>query len=81
VSKEDVMAERDDSFELYDLRVEVVATERPMVCGHRAGDWFEVRGRGPVAALVRTRTALTALVDGSVASRHRHRLEDAIMAW
>ena len=36
--------ERDDSFELYDLRVEVVATERPMVCGHRAGDWFEVRG-------------------------------------
>jgi uncharacterized repeat protein (TIGR04076 family) len=44
VSKEDVMTERDDSFELYDLRVEVVATERPMVCGHRAGDWFEVRG-------------------------------------
>jgi uncharacterized repeat protein (TIGR04076 family) len=44
VSKEDVMMERDDSFDLYDLRVEVVATERPMVCGHRAGDWFEVRG-------------------------------------
>jgi uncharacterized repeat protein (TIGR04076 family) len=44
VSKEDVMMERDDSFELYDLRVEVVATERPMVCGHRAGDWVEVRG-------------------------------------
>jgi uncharacterized repeat protein (TIGR04076 family) len=36
--------EDDDFFELYDLRVEVVATERPMVCGHRAGDWFEVRG-------------------------------------
>lgn len=34
----------DDHFELYDLRVEVVATERPMVCSHRAGDWFEVRG-------------------------------------
>ena len=30
----------DDSFELYDLRVEVVATERPMVCNHRAGDFF-----------------------------------------
>jgi uncharacterized repeat protein (TIGR04076 family) len=44
VSKEDAMTERDDSFELYDLRVEVVATDRPMVCGHRAGDWFEVRG-------------------------------------
>jgi uncharacterized repeat protein (TIGR04076 family) len=34
----------DDQFQLYDLRVEVMATERPMVCGHRAGDWFEVRG-------------------------------------
>jgi len=34
----------DDAFQLYDLRVEVVATERPMVCGHRAGDWFEVQG-------------------------------------
>jgi uncharacterized repeat protein (TIGR04076 family) len=36
--------ETDDSFELYDLRVEVVATDRPMVCGHRAGDWLELRG-------------------------------------
>jgi len=34
----------DDTFELYDLRVEVVATDRPMVCGHRAGDWLELRG-------------------------------------
>jgi uncharacterized repeat protein (TIGR04076 family) len=34
----------DDSFQLYDLRVEVVATDRPMVCGHRAGDWFAVEG-------------------------------------
>ncbi|MGE0862544.1 MAG: TIGR04076 family protein [Vicinamibacterales bacterium] len=38
------MAVRDDSFELYDLRVEVVATSRPMVCSHTPGDWFEVRG-------------------------------------
>ena len=38
------MTERDDFFELFDLRVEVVATDRPMVCGHRAGDAFEVRG-------------------------------------
>jgi uncharacterized repeat protein (TIGR04076 family) len=34
----------DDAFQLYDLRVEVVATERPMVCGHRAGDAFTVEG-------------------------------------
>jgi len=34
----------DDEFQLYDLRVEVVATDRPMVCSHRAGDWFEVQG-------------------------------------
>ena len=38
----------DDSFCLYDLRVEVVATDRPMVCGHRAGDWFEVVGENLV---------------------------------
>jgi uncharacterized repeat protein (TIGR04076 family) len=37
-------AERDDSFELFDLRVEVVAGERPMVCDHPAGAFFEVRG-------------------------------------
>ena len=34
----------DDSFTLYDLRIEVVATERPMVCNHRAGDYFELSG-------------------------------------
>ena len=33
-----------DSFTLWDLRVEVVAGERAMVCGHRVGDWFEVSG-------------------------------------
>ena len=38
------MDDRDDRFDLYDLRVEVVATDRPMVCGHRAGDWLELRG-------------------------------------
>lgn len=37
-------ADRDDSFELYDLRVEVVPTERPMVCAHLAGEGFEVHG-------------------------------------
>ncbi len=38
------MSEPDDRFTLWDLRVEVVATDRPMVCSHRAGDWFEVSG-------------------------------------
>lgn len=34
----------DDGFTLYDLRVEVVAGENPMVCGHRAGDFFTLSG-------------------------------------
>jgi uncharacterized repeat protein (TIGR04076 family) len=33
-----------DLFSLYDLRVEVIAGERPMVCGHRAGDSFTLEG-------------------------------------
>jgi uncharacterized repeat protein (TIGR04076 family) len=38
------MAQTDDTFILHDLRVEVVATDRPMVCNHRAGDYFELSG-------------------------------------
>lgn len=38
----------DDRFDLYDLKVEVVATGRPMVCGHRAGDYFLVEGENLV---------------------------------
>ena len=40
------MAEtRDDSFELYDLRVEVVAPEGGAIyCGAKVGDYFELRG-------------------------------------
>ncbi|MCZ6726620.1 MAG: TIGR04076 family protein [Acidobacteria bacterium] len=38
------MSESNDEFTLYDLRIEVVATERPMVCDHREGDYFELRG-------------------------------------
>ncbi len=38
------MSPIDDSFTLYDLRVEVIATDRPMVCNHREGDYFEVSG-------------------------------------
>jgi uncharacterized repeat protein (TIGR04076 family) len=32
------------TFTLYDLRVTVEAGERPMVCSHRVGDRFELRG-------------------------------------
>ncbi len=33
-----------DSFTLYDLRVEVVPSERPMVCNHPVGASFELHG-------------------------------------
>ena len=37
--------ERDDTFELYDLRVEVVADEGGQIyCGAKVGDHFELRG-------------------------------------
>ncbi len=35
---------RDDTFTLFDLRVDVIATDRPMVCNHLAGDYFILRG-------------------------------------
>ena len=39
------MAERDDSFELYDLRVEVTAPEGGRIyCGAKVGDHFELHG-------------------------------------
>ncbi len=34
----------DDAFMLYNLKVEVAATDRPMVCGHKVGDYFLVIG-------------------------------------
>ncbi len=34
----------DDAFTLFDLRVEVVAGDKPMVCNHAVGDHFELRG-------------------------------------
>ncbi len=33
-----------DEFTLYDLRVEVVEGDAPMVCDHRPGDYFELSG-------------------------------------
>ena len=34
----------DDEFTLWDLRIEVIAGERPMVCNHKAGDHFTLSG-------------------------------------
>jgi len=34
----------DDTFTLYNLKVEVVASDRPMVCGYKVGDYFLVIG-------------------------------------
>ena len=38
----------DDTFLLYDLKVEVVAGDRPFVCSHRVGDYFLVQGENLV---------------------------------
>jgi uncharacterized repeat protein (TIGR04076 family) len=38
------MSEIDDRFELYDLKVEVLAGDRPMVCDHHEGEYFHVIG-------------------------------------
>ena len=38
----------DDSFTLYDLKVEVVAGDKPMVCSHHEGDYFLVQGENLV---------------------------------
>ncbi|MET0429370.1 MAG: TIGR04076 family protein [Microvirga sp.] len=41
----DVFSVSDDTFELYDLRVEVVAPEgATLYCGATPGDFFELRG-------------------------------------
>ena len=33
-----------DEFTLWDLRIEVIAGDRPMVCNHKAGDHFTLSG-------------------------------------
>jgi uncharacterized repeat protein (TIGR04076 family) len=38
----------DDQFELYDLKVEVVAGDGPMVCDHPVGAYFHVIGENIV---------------------------------
>ena len=39
-----------DRFCLYDLKVEVVAGDKPMVCNHQVGDYFLVEGENLVFA-------------------------------
>lgn len=38
----------DDTFTLYDLKVEIIATDKPMVCSHKKGDYFLVQGENLV---------------------------------
>ena len=38
------MVESADEFTLWDLRVEVIAGNRQMVCNHQVGDYFELSG-------------------------------------
>jgi uncharacterized repeat protein (TIGR04076 family) len=38
----------DDLFTLYNLKVEVVASDKQMVCGHKIGDYFLVIGENVV---------------------------------
>ena len=38
------MSDQSDEFALWDLRVEVVAGDREMVCNHQVGDYFELSG-------------------------------------
>lgn len=37
-----------DEFTLYDLKVEVIGSEKPMVCSHKEGDYFLVIGENLV---------------------------------
>lgn len=39
-----VDASRSDLFELWDLRVEVTGSDKPMVCDHQVGEYFDVHG-------------------------------------
>ena len=34
----------EDGFTLYDLKIEVEAGDKPMVCSHHVGDWFLAQG-------------------------------------
>lgn len=42
------MKKKKDAFELYDLKVEVVGSDKPMVCNHQLGEYFLVEGENLV---------------------------------
>jgi uncharacterized repeat protein (TIGR04076 family) len=44
VREGNAMTESTDEFTLWDLRVEVIAGDREMVCNHKEGDFFELSG-------------------------------------
>lgn len=67
----------DDAFELYDLRVEVIAGERPMVCSHREGHAFDVQGEnlvfaGPSSFSLYALAALLPLLPAKQRDTHRN---------
>ena len=69
---------RDDAFTLYDLRVEVIATDRPMVCNHQAGDFFTLRGENLAFPAGQTFPLypLAALLPAAAAQQLRRALQD-----
>jgi uncharacterized repeat protein (TIGR04076 family) len=38
------MKDKNDTFTLYDLHIEVVEPRGKMICNHKVGDYFELRG-------------------------------------
>ena len=42
------MCSENDTFFLYDLKVEVIGSDRPMVCSHHVGDYFLGQGENLV---------------------------------
>jgi uncharacterized repeat protein (TIGR04076 family) len=66
----------DDAFELYDLRVDVVDGDRPMVCSHRLGHAFDVQGENLVFAQpafsMYTLAALLPLLPAKQRDTHPH---------
>jgi len=67
----------DDVFELYDLRVEVIAGERQMVCSHQTGHAFDVHGENlvftaPAAFSMYSLAALLPLLPAKQRDTHPH---------
>lgn len=57
-----VMKKHTDTFILFDLRVEVVKGDKPFVCSHHEGDYFEVQGENLIFHQPFSQYALAALL-------------------